>query len=187
MKKIGLYLMLVYSMCSTPLFATETPSCTTWATLLKPACQRLHQVWTEGKTDLYLSGYAWHNRYTYPHERIKTFNEQALGGGFGKGLFNENGNWHGLYAFAFLDSHRHVEPVVGYDYLKIANLSTNIKAGLGYTLLVTSRVDIFNNIPFPGILPWAGVFYKRASIAATYIPGSSGAGNVLFIVGKYTL
>lgn len=187
MKIIGRYLILLYSFCSAPLFAAETPSCTKWTKLLKPACQRLHNIWTEGETDLYLSGYAWHNRYFYPPERIKTYNEQALGGGFGKGLFDENGNWHGLYAFAFLDSHRHVEPVAGYDYLKIARLSTNLKAGLGYTVLVTSRVDIYNNIPFPGMLPWAGIFYKKASIAATYIPGSLGAGNVLFIVGKYTL
>ena len=187
MKKIGWYLMLLCSVHSTLLFATKTPVCTQSTRLFKRACLRLHQVWTQGNTDMYLSGYAWHNRYTYPRERIKTFNEQALGGGFGKGLFDEKGNWHGLYAFAFLDSHRHLEPVVGYDYLKVANLSTNLKAGIGYTVLVTSRVDIFNNIPFPGILPWTGVFYKKASIAATYIPGSSGAGNVLFLVGKYTL
>lgn len=172
----------------TSLVAAQTkPSCMHSPALLKRFCQRLHSVWNEGQTDLYLSGYAWHNRYTYSPQKIATYNELAWGGGFGKGLFDEDGDWHGLYAIGFLDSHRHVEPVVGYAFLKIKAFSPQLKFGLGYSLLVTSRVDIYNGIPFPGALPWASVFYKRASIAATYIPGSAGAGNVLYLIAKVTL
>lgn len=160
--------------------------CTHWVSFFKPVCQRLHQVWTEGDTDLYLSGYAWHNRYTYSRAKIKSYNEAAWGSGIGKGLFDEKGNWHGLYALAFLDSHSNVEPAAGYAYLKTAALSPHIKAGIGYSILVTSRADINHYIPFPGILPWASIFYDKVTIAATYIPGSSTNGNVLFIIGKYT-
>lgn len=156
---------------------------------LRPFCRHLHQTWTEGSPELYLSGYAWHNRFTYSAERLhkSKYNELAWGGGFGKGFFDENGNWHGLYAFAFLDSHKNLEPVAGYAFLKVANVTQNFKAGLGFSVLVTARPDILDGIPFPGAVPWAGVFYKKLSIKAAYIPGSSKNGNVLYLVGTYTL
>lgn len=170
-------------------FTTVEPrGCRYWLPLFKPLCHRLHQTWTEGNSELYLSGYAWHNRFTYSAERLreKKYNELAWGGGFGKGFFDEKGNWHGLYAIAFLDSHRNVEPTVGYAYLKVANLTKDFKAGLGFSVLVTSRPDILHSIPFPGAVPWAGVFYKKLSLKAAYIPGSSTNGNVLYLVGTYT-
>jgi len=162
-------------------------TCSGWPSWSKPACQRLHQVWTEGDNELYLTGYAWHNRYTYPPEKVHTYNEQAWGGGLGKSFYDEKGNWHGLYAFGFLDSHKNVEPIAGYAYLKMAQLSENLRVGGGLSVFLTARPDIFNNIPFPGALPWISLGYRRATLAATYIPGSSGAGNVLFIVGKWVL
>lgn len=186
MKKILASFLLMFSLATFSNPDHQKESCSHWISFLKPACLRLHQVWTEGRDELYISGYAWHNRYTYRPEKIKSYNEEAWGGGLGKGLFDEKGNWHGLYAIAFLDSHRHVEPAVGYAYLKIGRISNNLKAGIGYSVLVTSRVDIYNSIPFPGALPWASIFYKKTSLAATYIPGAAGAGNVLYILGKYT-
>ena len=57
--------------------------------------------------------------------------------------------------------------------------------GVGYTVLITSRPDILHGIPFPGILPWVSISYRRASLSATYIPGAKGAGNVLYVVGKW--
>ncbi len=171
-----------------PVFNTEEPKgCKYWLPFFKPFCRHLHQTWTEGDTELYLSGYAWHNRFTYSAKQLreKKYNELAWGGGFGKGFFDEKGNWHGLYAFAFLDSHRNLEPTAGYAYLKVANLSKNFKAGLGFSVLITSRPDILHSVPFPGAVPWAGVFYKKLSLKAAYIPGSSTNGNVLYLVGTY--
>ena len=170
-------------------FAAEEPqNCTHWLSLFKPVCQRLHQIWHDGSNELYVSGYAWHNRYTYSAKRLreKKYNELAWGGGLGKGFFDEKGNWHGLYAIAFLDSHKNLEPAVGYAYLKVANFTKDFKAGIGFSVLVTARPDILNNIPFPGAVPWAGVFFKKVSIKAAYIPGSSSNGNVLYLVGTYT-
>ena len=183
-KKLSYSLLLLFPLC---IFAAkEHDSCTHWLSFFKPVCQRLHQIWTEGDTDLYLSGYAWHNRYTYTRAKINTYNERAWGAGLGKGLFDEKGNWHGLYALAFLDSHSNIEPAAGYAYLKVATLNEGLKAGIGYSILVTSRADINHNIPFPVILPWVSIFYKKTTLAATYIPGTSTNGNVLFIIGKYT-
>ncbi len=156
--------------------------------LFKHICKRLHQIWTKGSTDLYISGYAWHNRFTYSPKQIRTkkYNELAWGGGLGKGFFDEHGNWHGLYAIAFLDSHKNVEPAVGYAYLLVGSFTPDFKIGIGYSLLVTARPDIMHNIPFPGAVPWAGVFIKKLSLKAAYIPGSSHNGNVLYLVSTYS-
>ncbi|WP_058534197.1 lipid IV(A) palmitoyltransferase PagP [Legionella saoudiensis] len=186
MRKLVIGILMLFSL--TAFSAEKTENCSHWLTFFKPVCQRFHQIWTEGKTDLYISGYAWHNRYTYSPKRIreKKYNELAWGGGLGKGFFDERGNWHGLYAFAFLDSHKNVEPVVGYAHLFVASLNKDIKAGLGYSVLITARPDIMHNIPFPGAVPWAGFFIHRVSLKAAYIPGSSSNGNVLYMVGTYT-
>ncbi|MCP0914887.1 MULTISPECIES: lipid IV(A) palmitoyltransferase PagP [Legionella] len=154
---------------------------------LQTICHRLQQIWNEGDRDLYFTGYAWHNRHTYAKEKIAQYNETAWGGGMGKSLYDEKGNLHGLYAFAFLDSHKNIEPIAGYAYFKMARLTENIRLGAGVTAFITARSDIFHNIPFPGALPMASLTYRRASLAATYIPGAKGAGNVLFLLGKWQL
>ena len=194
MKKFITSLFLIYSLNTSAdvlnqphsNLAIEHKSCSHVLSFFKPVCQRLQQIWTEGNGELYLSGYAWHNRYIYTPEKIKSYNEKAWGGGLGKGFFDEKGNWHGLFAFAFLDSHKNVEPAAGYAYLKVATLYKDLKAGLGYTVLVTMRPDLNKGIPFPGALPWASVFYKKATLAATYIPGFNNNGNVLYLLVKYT-
>ena len=186
MKRLISSILLFISFNSSAATEKLQESCVNWVSILKPFCQRIHQIWNEGDNDVYLSGYAWHNRYTYSPEKIRSYNEAAWGGGLGKGLFDEKGNWQGLFAVAFLDSHTKLEPTAGYAYLKVANLNKDLKAGLGYSLLITARSDINNYIPFPGVLPWASLFYKKAAIAATYIPGTSTNGNVLYILGKYS-
>lgn len=166
-------------------FAESSETCHRWPSWFKPACQRLYNTWTKGEKELYLSGYAWHNRYRYTPEKIASYNEAAWGGGLGKSYYDEKGDWSGFYAFGFLDSHKNIEPAIGYAYLKVAHLNEKAHVGLGYTVLVTARPDILNGIPFPGLLPWASIGYGKASICVTYIPGAQNIGNVLFIVGKY--
>ena len=178
------FLLLFFSLHSA--VAQNNEECKKWAPWVKHACHRLHQIWNQGDTELYLTGYAWHNRYTYPAYKISRYNELAWGGGFGKGFYDEDGDWHGLSAFAFLDSHKKVEPVAGYAFIKIARLNEQTRLGAGYSILVTSRQDIFHGIPFPGVLPWLTLTYRKATLAATYIPGASGAGNVVFILAKWT-
>lgn len=154
-----------------------------WA---QAACNRLDEIWNDGSTSIYASGYAWHNRWTYKPSKIRSFNEKAWGGGIGRTLYDEDGDLHALYLMGFRDSHRNLETIGGYGFEKIANLSENTRVGAGYTVFLTSRQDIANYIPFPGILPLVSVGYKRATLFATYIPGTRGNGNVLFVFGSYT-
>ncbi len=151
------------------------------------ASYRLKQIWTEGKNEFYLPSYAWHNRYFYDQSRIHQYNENPWGGGLGKGFYDENGNWHGLYAFAFLDSHKNVEPIVGYAFQKVYHLNEAVNVGGGFAILATARPDLNHGIPFPGALPWVSAGYQRVSLIVTYIPGRENIGNVLFLITKITL
>lgn len=155
--------------------------------LFDRASHRLHQIWDEGRNELYIPAYAWHNRYTYSSERIHTYNENPWGGGLGKGFYDEDDDWHALYAFAFLDSHKNVEPIVGYAFMKAFHPKPDLVFGGGYALLATMRPDINHGIPFPGVLPWVSATYQRVSLVATYIPGHQNVGNVLFLIAKITL
>jgi palmitoyl transferase len=186
MKKMFIGLWVLYSLNAYS--DSSDLSCKSWSYPFKLFGRHVHQTWTQGTTDLYLSGYAWHNRYTYSPEqlRLSKYNELAWGGGIGKGFFDEHGNWHGLYALMFLESHRKIEPAIGYAYLKVAHLSPYLKAGLGISVLITARPDIMYNVPFPGAVPWAGLFYKQISLKAAYIPGSPTNGNVLYLVGSFS-
>ena len=185
MKHALAFLLLIASLQNAS--AKENIACGSSPAWFKSACLRLHQVWSEGDNELYVPSYAWHNRYLYPKEKIPQYNELPWGGGLGKSFYDEKGDWHGLYAFAFLDSHKNVEPIIGYAFLKVLHLNENTRVGAGHGLLVTARPDIFHNIPFPGALPWVSFNYRRLSLSATYIPGSHGAGNVLFLITKFVL
>lgn len=165
-------------------FAKDTKICSQWPSWAQKACLLIHEIWTAGDNELYLSGYAWHNRFTYPRHKIKQYNELAWGGGLGKGLYDQEGDWHGLFAIAFLDSHRNIEPAAGYAFLKVAHFNKRNHIGIGYAVLATARPDVFHNIPFVGIIPWISIRHQKVSFSATYIPGAKGAGNVLYVIAK---
>ena len=180
------FLLLISITISQSVYSDVPEHCQTWPDWLRPVCQRPYETWTEGDLELYVPGYAWHNRYKYSEEKIKTYNEWALGGGLGKGFYDEKGDWHGLYAFVFLESHSKLEPIAGYAFLKTLHMNDTTSAGLGFTVFLTARPDILNNAPFPGILPWASLTYRKIAFLATYIPGAQDVGNVLFLLAKYT-
>lgn len=186
MKKIILTALLYVA---ASVYADDTSHCAFSSSILQKICTRLNQIWYQGNKDLYLTGYAWHNRYTYTPETIQKnhYNELAWGGGLGKGFYDEEGDWHGLYAVAFLDSHKNVQPNVGYSFLKVKSLSPNLRLGGGYTALVTMRPDILNGYPFPGAAPLLSLEYKRYSLVASYVPGKTNIGNVLFLYFKIIL
>ena len=148
---------------------------------------RLFQIWYKGRGDLYIPNYAWHNRWTYTPDKLPYYNELPWGGGMGKGIWDEHGNWQGLYAIVFLDSHKNVQPMGGYGYLWTLHPTENTGIGLGYTLMVTARPDILNNVPFPGALPLMSINYKNIMVLGAYVPGGENIGNVLFVMTKLTL
>jgi lipid IVA palmitoyltransferase len=146
----------------------------------------LNKTWQSTDYELYVPVYVWHNRSKYTSEKIDEFNEQPWGLGIGKYRYDEDGDWHGLYAMAFLDSHNDIEPIAGYGFEKNFHVSENLNLGLGYTAGVTMRKDL-NYIPIPLILPLLSVQYKRLAVQSTYVPGGEGNGNILFTWLRWTL
>lgn len=187
MKKAVLGLLLFFFSDLMSAQQNVDDACSKWPGWFQGSCRRLHQIWYEGSNDLYVSGYAWHNRFTYPSYKIATYNEMAWGGGLGKGFYDEQGDWHALVAIGFLDSHKNLQPAAGYAYQKMSYLNQAMGIGGGFAVLLTMRQDIFHGIPFPGVLPLLSLHYKNAGLYLTYIPGSGRVGNVLFIFGKLTL
>lgn len=149
---------------------------------------RLSQVWNDGKFELYGSGYAWHNRYWYTPEKVKNYNEFAGGTGFGHGFTDEDGDSHLLFALAFFDSHANLQPVAGTAFMKQKKLTEETTLGVGFNWFFTARKDILHGVPFLAPpLPMISIGYQRFSLYATYVPGKTNVGNVLFVFGKWTI
>ncbi|MGC9161999.1 MAG: peptide ABC transporter permease [Thiomonas sp.] len=166
-----------------------------WALGLGNVADWAKDTWTtavdtarHGKDDLYFSGYTWHDPGTYTAEKRATLNKRAWGIGWGRHLTDAAGNENMVYAMIFSDSHWNAEPVVGYAHQWMFNNDAPVGFGLGYTLAVTSRADIFHNIPFPIALPIASVRFGRFSLYGTFIPKVNNKlnnGNVAFFFGRY--
>ena len=145
-------------------------------------------VWNSDSYDMYVPLYAWHNRLAYDDEHIAKYNENAFGFGLGKSYYDEQGNWYGLYAFAFKDSNYKLETVAGFAYQKNWSLdeSGDWKAGVGYTLGFTQREE-YEYIPVPMPLPIAGIEYKRLALQGAYVPGLKNFGNVALFWIRFRL
>lgn len=146
------------------------------------------ETWNSDSYDLYIPFYAWHNRLAYDSEHIKKYNEEAWGLGFGKYRYDEDGDWHGLYAIAFKDSNFYLETMFGYAYQKnwFVNCNRDFRVGLGFTIGLTQRHE-YNYIPVPLPLPMAGIEYGRLALQAAYVPGIKNDGNVLFTWLRFRL
>lgn len=183
MTKTGIVGLLWLLLLSTPSFAGS--GCDNWPRWFQKICIRSKQIINEGDNALVVSGYAWHNRNYYPPEKIRNYNENAWGAGFGRGFYDEDHDWHGYFSLVFLDSHKNLEPNIGYAFLKVWELGKSpLEVGLGFTALITARADINKGRPFPGALPLISFGTKTVTAYATYIPGRKGVGNVLFVFGK---
>lgn len=141
----------------------------------------INKTWNSNQYEIYLPFLIWHNRLTYDNKKISGYNETPWGLGIGKYRFDQNRNWHSIYAMAFADSHNKVQPIVGYGFQKIWRPSEldEFRIGAGFTLSVTARNEYWY-IPIPLPLPIASIEYKQFSIQATYVPGTYNNGNVFF-------
>jgi palmitoyl transferase len=154
------------------------------------ALEYTRRIWDEGDNVLYLSGYAYHGRHTYTKEKIAEFNEEAWGAGFGRTLIDENGNSNSLFGLAFLDSHSDVEAQIGYAREWRWQFAEHAAVGAGFVAMIVTRSDMFNNMPFPAVLPLASLEVHRVALMATYIPklgGEGGNGDVLYLFGRINL
>jgi palmitoyl transferase len=154
--------------------------------------QKLVKIWNEGDNELYLPLRTYHLRSAYGHDTIKTLNEQPWGIGFGRGIYDADGDWHGLYFTGFQDSNFKPQYMLGYAYQTWWRLADELKLGLGCTIFLTARSDTAHYTPFPGIVPTASLEYQRVSFNATFVPGTrmsdnSNFGNLFFFWAKVRL
>ena len=150
--------------------------------------QNLANIYDNGNSSLFVSGYTWHDPATYTAAKRATLNSHAWGLGWSRQLTDANGNDQMVYAMIFSDSHRNAEPVVGYAKQWLWRPVGKLHFSAGYTAGITSRADIFNNIPFPIALPLLSVGYGRFTIYGTFIPRINSTlnnGNVAFFFARY--
>jgi palmitoyl transferase len=151
------------------------------------AISRVSQTWTEGAVEAYVPFLSYHMPFAYSAQRRSQYTENPVGFGLGKGRFNASGNYEGLYAMVFQDSHGQAEYLMGYAWIPTWQIeNTDLKVGVGVVGFLTARADIGHYTPFPGILPVASLTISRFSLQAAYIPGGQGNGNVLFAWGKWS-
>ncbi|EMI5489062.1 lipid IV(A) palmitoyltransferase PagP [Providencia stuartii] len=174
---VGASFLIASSVCAASSTSTEQPSEGLWDKFTR----NVSTTWDSDQYELYLPVLTWHNRFTYDKEKTDSYNENPWGFGLGKYRYDEDNDWHALYAMAFMDSHNKVEPIVGYGFQKmwVPGELDSFRMGAGFTLSVTARDDYYY-IPIPVPLPLVSVEYDKLSLQATYIPGTYNNGNVLF-------
>ncbi|MDD2834341.1 MAG: lipid IV(A) palmitoyltransferase PagP [Methylotenera sp.] len=173
-KKLMIFSALTFTL-STSAFSKELTQTSLW----EQTKRSLNETWESSDYELYVPINVWHNRSYYSKRKIDEFNEQPWGLGLGKYRFDEDGDWHSLYAMVFTDSHYDTEPVAGYGFQKIWRPDQDFRLGAGYTVGLTLRSD-FHYLPLPVIAPLLSIEYKQLALQSTYIFGGNGNGNILF-------
>jgi hypothetical protein len=152
---------------------------------LDQAWNELDETWRQGTTEYYATFRTWHTPWAYSDEQNSQYQNWPPGLGIGRGRFDEKGNWHGVYALGFQDSHFKPEWVVGYSWKKYWQGPGSIRLSLGYTAGVSTRADIGHYTPFPIILPIASADFGKISVEGAYVPGGKGFGNVMLLWLKW--
>jgi palmitoyl transferase len=174
-------------------FATPVraaPECSDLWELLNTGCRRLVDTYKNGKNEILVSGYAWHTPWTWTSERRAEENEYAWGGGWARSADRENGDTDTVYFLVFSDSHYEAEYNLGYAWTTWWRPRDSLQPGLGYTLMLISRQDIWGGIPFPAILPLVSLRYDRFTVFSTYIPTLNGGinhGSILYVFGRIAI
>ena len=149
--------------------------------------QDVHEVIDNGHWDGYLPAYTYHLPFAYDAEHLRRYNNHPWGAGVGKSIVRSDNTQVGLFAMSFQDSHNRPEPIAGYFWDKRWAVTDRGFVSAGYTLFATAREDIGHYVPFPAVLPLAGVGYGSAELLTTYVPGGHNNGNVLFFFGRMRL
>lgn len=127
------------------------------------------RVWTDGRSDLYLSGWYWHTPWGFSAEKRAEYNNWGLGGGFGRTLTDENGNQRLLYAMVVQDSFKQPMYLAGYGWLARWRLPADLRLGAGYSITIVSNGAATGYIPFPAPVPLLTFGTEKTSLVATYI------------------
>ena len=174
--------------------AKSTVASPTTATAIPPRDDRswylrmwdpLANAYNNGDWEFYLPLETYHLRSMYTAEKIAHFQEKPLGFGVGRGVYDEKGNWDGVYGMAFQDSHFKPMYMLGYGWKSIWRPAEDVRLGLGYAAGLMSRTDIFHYVPFPAVLPMASLAYKNFNLEGIFLPGGKGNGNIFFIWARW--
>ena len=140
-------------------------------TVLEQVQSEIGKIVTQGKWDVTITGYAYHNPNTYTDNQLKALNDKAWGGGIGKVFRTNSGNDESIYAMVFRDSANYLQWSAGYAYQWIFPVaSTGLELGAGLTAALISRHDVYNSVPFPALLPLVSIGSRNIKIMATYVP-----------------
>jgi len=159
--------------------------CDDTTSIVDQACKTITDTWSQGNSDLYVPFHAFHLHYAYSDEKIDSLNENTWGLGYGRSLYDNSGNWDGVYGMVFSDSNKEPQPIVGYARQWILGNKDGLHTGLGYTAFLTARARMMHYTPFPGVLPIASINYGKAALNATFVPGGDNNGNIIFLWGRF--
>jgi hypothetical protein len=178
--------LFAFALVGGPAWAEESAAATdgggTW---YGTAWRHMQETGRQGGLELYAPFYTYHMPYAYTAALLRSYNDFPAGGGAGLGRYNARGNWEGMMALEFSDSHRKPEYVAGYGWIPTWHpFNPHVKLGLGLAGFITARSDIRRYTPFPGILPVLSVGYRSVDLQAVFVPGEKNDGNVLFCWAK---
>jgi palmitoyl transferase len=147
--------------------------------------KRLSTIIRDGKPSLMISGFSWHNRWTYSAEDIKGYNEKAYGGGLA--LYRSINQYEEDFigALGFMDSFGLPEVHVVYSWMKTTSQKKPLGCGLGLGGGVYFKYHCYASpalsyLPAPFILPLVSLRVLNINLFATYIPGF----NVAYIFSR---
>jgi palmitoyl transferase len=169
--------------------ATQAPE-TTQPSLWVKTRTHVADIAEQGRWDLYLSGYAHHNRNSYSEKSLRKLNEKAWGAGIGKTLRNGHGNDESLYFIGLRDSRRHAQFMAGYAYQWVHGFGADsgLEMGAGLTAAIIRRQGVLGGKPFPAILPVASIGTQSAKLMVTFIPHvaiRNNKGNVVLLFARF--
>ncbi len=177
--KKTLCLMAVAFIFEWPMFAHASDSSPAWQSSV---VGHVVQPYQDGSWDVYLTGCNWHTGATFSKTKL---NAKGFGGGMGKHWSDASGHQDMLYAFAFSDSYKHVQPVIGYARQWFTKPMGPLSFGAGFTVGFTARSDMFHYLPLPMALPVFSMRVNKLSLMSTVIPRRRGALGL--IVARYEL
>lgn len=149
------------------------------------ARNELKQTYQQGDIEIYLPFHTIHAPWAYTRDQIDHYQNNPPGFGIGRGRYDDKGNWHGVYAMGFQDSHYKPEWIAGYGWKTYWPVGSDLRLGLGYTAGFTTRTDYGHYTPVPLVLPIASIDYRTLSLESAYVPGGKGNGNVFFLWAKW--
>ena len=133
------------------------------------------KTFTSGEWELWLSGYSYHAPWSYARKHSDDLNSKAWGVGVARSVLDSKGDQHTVYILGFEDSYYHGEFHLGYMWMRSWPISeAGPRFGLGYSVFLFSRCDMYNHTPIPGALPFIALGGEKIKLYATFIPRIKG-------------